>query len=258
MPVVNVRGLKVSYEEAGDGLPIVFVPGVADTKEFFRRQISGLSQKYRVISYDLRASTKASGLSMELLAGDLAALFRALKIPTAAVCGHSFGGMVAQEFAFRFPELTSALVLISSFPKLPAASADKALSWVTPRNGSGAGSLGWLRRIFRKPEVEPDSYEWLSETTAALDHHVLEDRLQLALAYDSTEKLPAIEVPTLVVVGSKDREMMLHASQVLYESIPDVALEVIEGGDHFCAFLRHDLVNSAIDDFLARRLASIS
>lgn len=44
---------------------------------------------------------------------------------------------------------------------------------------------------------------------------------------------------------------------MLYEAIPDSALEVVEDGDHFPFYTRHDIVNGAIDDFLTERLAGL-
>ena len=257
MPVVDINGLKVSYEAAGVGLPVVFIPGLVGTKEWFCRQLSGLSPKYRTVSYDPRTPGRGGDYSVELLAEDLTRFLDAGRVPTAVICGHSFGGTVAQEFARRYPDRTSALVLLSSFASLPSASEEKILSLLTPREQAGAG-LGWLRGLFRGRQVDPDSSECLADLAARVGRATVEARLRLARLFDSTQGLGEIEAPTLVTVGSGENEQMLHAAQVLYEGIPDASLEVIEGGDHFSFFFRHDLVNAAIDDFISARLASFS
>jgi pimeloyl-ACP methyl ester carboxylesterase len=258
LPVIDVKGQKVAYEDAGAGLPIVFIPGIAESRESYSRQISGLSSKYRVIAYDLRAAVKTGDYTIRLLADDLAHFLHAIRVSTAVICGHSFGGAVAQEFAITYPEDTSALVLISAFATLPSATDERLISWLTPRGGSGGGAFGWLRTMFGHREIEPDSYEWLASQAAGVSRGVVEFRLQAARSYDATERLAAIGVPTLVVVGAKDREDFLKAAQVLYDGIPDCDLEVIEGGDHYCPFLRHDLVNAALDEYISSRMSSIA
>ena len=256
MPVANIRGFKVAYEEAGRGLPIVFIPGLVETKEWFQRQVSGLSPKYRTIACDLRTPGRSGEYSVRLLAEDLARFLDAIRANTAVICGRSFGGVVAQEFALNYPDRTSAVVLMSSFASLPAVSDEKILSWLTPREQGGA-SLGWLRKLFGAARTEPDSSEWLALQAGKVNRATVETRLRLAKDFDSTEQIGDIRVPTLTMVGSREPEEMLRATRVLYEGIPDATLEVMEGGDHFAFFLRHDLVNAALDDFVAARLASL-
>jgi len=257
LPVLEIDGLKVTYEEAGDGLPVVFVPGMAESIECFRHQILGLSPNYRVIAYELRPAKQTGDYSVALLASDLAKLLGNLRAHSAAICGHSFGGMVAQELAIAHPDLAAALVLMSSFPRLPEAHPDRLLSWLTPHGATFQKSFGWFRKAFGK-RVDPDSHEWLAQQAASISRQTVEAQLRAAQSFDATERLGEIEAPTLVMVGEKEREEVQSAGQMLFESIADTALEVIEGGDHFNYFFRHDLVNAAIDDFLTSRMASIS
>lgn len=253
MPVINVNGLKVSYEDAGEGLPIIFVPGLAESKECFSRQTQGLSLEYRTIAYDLRPD--ADGLTVSALAGDLAGLIRALRLHNAVICGHSFGGIIAQEFAIAYPHLTAVLALISSFPKLPKESPERLMSWLTPKGARTTNPINWLLGLFGKKDE--DSCESLAHQAMTVGRPIVEARLKLAQDFDSTERLPEIAAPTIVIVGEKDREEIHRASQVLYEGINDTALEVIEGGDHFCFIERHDLVNAALDDFITSKMSMI-
>jgi pimeloyl-ACP methyl ester carboxylesterase len=94
-------------------------------------QFDFFSQRNRSINLDLRGYGK-SGRSekygtIEQYAEDLADLCNQLKIQKAIIIGHSMGGMVAVEFAAKYPSLSAAAVLISSgvlFPR--AALADEA------------------------------------------------------------------------------------------------------------------------------------
>jgi 3-oxoadipate enol-lactonase len=256
LSVINVNGLKVSYEEAGDGLPIIFVPGLAESKECFSRQVNGLSLEYRTIAYDLRAGG-AEELTIPLLVEDLAGFIDALRLHNAVICGHSFGGIIAQEFAIAYPHLTAVLALISSFPKLPQGSPERVMSWLTLR-GARHTPIDWLRGLFGGKRAEGDSCEELAHQAMTVGRPIVDARLKLAQSFDSTDRLPEIAAPTLVIVGEKDREELQQASQALYDGINDSALEVIEGGDHFCFLERHDLVNAALDDFITSKMSTIS
>jgi pimeloyl-ACP methyl ester carboxylesterase len=258
LPVVDVNNFKVSYEESGDGLPLVFIPGIGEPKECFRRQIMGLSQKYRVIACDLRPAGLPGNYTVPLLAADLYGFMQALRLHNAVVCGHSFGGMVAQEFAITYPHKTSALALISTFPTLPDKSSDRILSWFTQHPARGSSPIDWLRGLFGGKRGDDASLDWPAEQAASISKATIDAQLRLAQSYNSTDRLGAIGAPTLVIVGEKDREEIQRGAQELYENIGDSALEVIEGGDHFCFFHRHDLVNAALDDFITANRASIS
>lgn len=257
MAVIDLKGYKVSYMEAGGGVPVVLVPGFTETKDIFRRQLLGLSPKYKVIACDVRPPSRGAEYSLSSLADDLADFLTALNIDAAVVCGHSFGGMIAQELAMSHTDRVSALILISSFPTLPPGAPDKLHSWFTPGRQTGHSPLSWVRGLFGG-KSESDLSDTLSARDSPASRAAVEARLGLAQSTDLTPRLSEIGAPTLVLVGEKDRREIQHAAQALYEGVTDSALEVIEGGDHFCFHTRHDLVNAAIDDFLTARMASIT
>ncbi|MBI2842010.1 MAG: alpha/beta hydrolase [Armatimonadetes bacterium] len=262
MPTIDIDGMRVAYEEAGTGLPIVFIPGLVGTKEWFQYQFTGLGGSYRVISYELRPAQNAAAHNVDVLAEDLARLLSALKIDSAVIAGHSFGAMVAQRFAALHRPRTRALVLMSAFPRLPDVPAHILLEWLCP----GPVELetpfrSLLSRLFRfKPPPVPedvDGSEWLAARSAKLAQGTLDTRIRLVQQFDSVLWLSRIEAPTLILVGAKDCAPLQSCAQELYDLIQDTALEVIEDCEHFCFYSRHDVVNDAIDDFLTERLRSL-
>lgn len=262
MPSIDIDGMRVAYEDAGTGLPIVFIPGLTGSKEWFRYQFSGLQESYRIISYDVRAARISATSALDTLTEDLARLMTALKLQSAVLVGHSFGAMIAQRFATLYRQRLDALVLISAFPHLPDVPAETIIEWMSPglpHPKSGFRAL--VRRIFhRKPAVPPEDgegLEWLAAHSPSLPNAALDSRISMVREFDSTSWLPENEAATLVIVGARDREPFLHGAQTLYEAIPDSTLEVIEDGDHFSFYTRHDIVNGAIDDFLTERLMSL-
>ncbi|MGW4799645.1 alpha/beta fold hydrolase [Nonomuraea sp. NPDC004297] len=109
---------ELAYEEAGPPEPVGTVvlvhAGVADMR-MWAHQFAALSERHRVIRYDLRGHGRSGDAVGEVCHHeDLLALMNALKIDRAALVGCSMGGAYAVEVALAAPERVAALVLISS------------------------------------------------------------------------------------------------------------------------------------------------
>ncbi|MEN6520295.1 MAG: alpha/beta hydrolase [Armatimonadota bacterium] len=262
MSSININGVLVSCEGDGTGLPIVFIPGLVGSKEWFSYQFTGLRESYRTISYDVRMARSMATYTLDLLIEDLAQLLTALKVESAVLVGHDFGAMIAQNMARIHRERVDGLVLISAFSELHEASSDEILDWMSPgpvRIESVFQSI--LRRYLglkpAAPAADIGKREWLQANSARLTSKTLNARINLIQEFDSTKWLPDIESPTLVIAGAQDSAEFLAQAQVLYEGIPNAELEVIENSEHFCFYMRHDLVNSAIDEFMKELLKEL-
>lgn len=259
MPTAEIDGLRVEYIETGSGLPIVFVPGLAGSKEWFHYQLSGLSDRYRVISYDLR---RARGkYDLDILASDLSRLLGALRLPAAVVAGHSFGALVAIQFAVSYPSRCLALIAMSAAPCYPAMSAEQLVSGLCPGEIKFESFFArlWKRLTGAKPAPHDDSdpLAYLVRHNAGLDSATLDARLRILREVDLSPALGEVSAPTLIIAASGDLPKILSGSQLMYQSIAGSTLEVIEDAGHFCFYTRHDLVNSTIDDYLNARLARL-
>jgi len=268
---IQVDTLTVDCHEAGAGVPLVFVPGITEFKEAFTFQFRGLQDSYRVISYDVRRGLKRStDYTLELLVNNLRNLLDALKLRSAAICGHSFGGLIAMQFAIQFPERTSALVLASAFPASPEPHQDRLLGWISSAGHPFHKSLGasfkvhisrLLGRKTSRAVAMQDQFaavRSIADQAAKISRATINQRMRIIQKTDLRLALPQIQAPTLVVVGARDRSFFLSSAQELYESISNASLEVIESSGHFCFLTRHDQFNAAVDEFLAERLAQIS
>lgn len=252
----------MACKDDGTGLPIVFIPGLVGSKEWFNYQFTGLRESYRIISCDIRAARSTAAYTLDLLTEDLARLLGALKLDSAVMVGHDFGAMIAQNMARIHRECVDGLVLISAFSRLPGAASDKIVNWMSP--GPVRIESAFRSFFYKVIGIEPASRaaeigkkEWLQAKSARLSKKTLNARINLIQSFDSSKWLPDIEAPTLVIVGAEESAELLAQAQVLYEEIADAELEVIESGDHFCFYTRHDLVNSAIDELMKKRLRGI-
>src|SRR3954470_5856607 len=88
--------VTLSYSEAGQGTPVILLHGFPLSGAIWHEQQQRLSDRYRVITPDLRGhgrSPAPSGVyEMDLLARDVLAVLDALLIKKAVIMGHSMGG----------------------------------------------------------------------------------------------------------------------------------------------------------------------
>lgn len=271
MARIQVNNLIVDYSETGTGVPIIFIPGITEFKEAFVFQGRGLQDNCRVISYDVRRGLKrTSDYTLDLLVSDLLGLMKALDLDSAVICGHSFGGLVAMQFALQYPQKTKALILASAFAAPPPdVSSDRFVGWISSAGHPFHASLGTMvkvqmSRLFGRKssaismEHQVAAIKTIAHQAAQVAKSTINQRMHIIHKVDFRPALAEIISPTLVIAGGKDKSFFLSSAQQLYQSIPDATLEVIEGCGHFCFLTRHDQFNSAVDDFLSDRLASIS
>ncbi len=261
MPAIYIDGLRVNYTDTGSGACIVFVPGLAGAKEWFNYQASGLSDRYRIVSYDLRRARKRaahSGYTLDQLVDDLERLLSALHIHEATIAGHSLGGLIALQFAIAHPDRCSLLILSSTAPCYYDVSEAELVSYYIPGGFRPEGLLAALKRMLfgskLAPEDENDTIAFLKHSVRDLDAGTLFARLKLLREVDMTPLLGEIAVPALIVAGSLEMPQVLAGAQVLEQNMPCSSLEVIEGADQFHFYTSHDRFNTIIDDFVTRMI----
>ena len=112
---IYANEFNMNYELTGEGTCLVLIPGFTDNLTIWYKQVPEFSKHYQVLTYDFRGhgqtETPDGEFSMELFADDLYALLKTLNIENACVLGYSMGGRIALEFALKYPEITSGLVM---------------------------------------------------------------------------------------------------------------------------------------------------
>lgn len=261
MPVAGKGGLNLGYTDTGSGPPVVFIPGLVGSKEWFRFQSSGLSDRYRVVACDFPRARRMTRYVPEELAEELLSFLAGLRIYAAVIAGHCAGGLAATALAANHPDRCLALILLNTAPGYPGMSDQELLSAFAP---AGVRLETWYGRLinrFRKSapasDDDLDAGTYLARHTGGLDRATLRARLKMMRDAELSQTAGSIQIPTLIIAGSADHPHILAGSQKLHECIPDSTLEVLEDADHFCIYTRHDLVNSTIDDFLESRLPSL-
>src|SRR3989442_5664823 len=110
MSTASVNGVTLYYEEAGAGLPLVFVHEFAGDAHSWRPQMSFFARRYRAIAFNARGyppsdvPDEASAYSQAQAAADIVGVLDGLGIAKAHVCGLSMGGYAALHFGLSYPD----------------------------------------------------------------------------------------------------------------------------------------------------------
>jgi len=136
MEMIDVDGVRIAYELAGDGPPLVLLHGyVADGPTTWRRQIEALADEFTVVTWNAPgvggSSDPPEAFGMAGYADCLAGLVDVLRLDKPDVAGLSFGGALALELHRRHPAIPRTLILVSAYAgwggSLPADIAEQRL-----------------------------------------------------------------------------------------------------------------------------------
>jgi len=120
MPYAISNGVRLYYEEAGSGAPIVFVHEFSHDLRSWEPQLRYFSRRYRCIAYNARGyppsdvPASRSAYSQAIATDDIAGVMRHLRIPRAHVIGCSMGGYATLHFGLRYPRMARSLTVVGA------------------------------------------------------------------------------------------------------------------------------------------------
>jgi pimeloyl-ACP methyl ester carboxylesterase len=259
MEMIDVAGIRIAYERAGDGPPLVLLHGyVGDGAATWRPQIEALSDEFTVVVWDApgagRSSDPPESLGMAGYADCLAGFINALRLEKPHVAGLSFGGALALELYRRHPAIPRTLILASAYAgwagSLPVDVAEQrlqqalALADLSPDEFAGV----LLPTMFAEgaPQESADAFE----ASMRAFHPSGFRAMARAAAEDLRDVLARITVPTLLVYGAKDVRAPLAVAEKLHEAISGSKLIVLPNAGHICNIEAPDEFNRAVRTFL--------
>lgn len=266
-----VNGVELAWEEHGAGeRALVLVHGFTGSRRDFAPRVPELAALGRTVLLDLRghgASTNtgdAASYTLEQLADDLLAFLDATGLAGCDLLGHSLGGMVALRAALAAPERIASLILMDTAARAPDLPVDRfRLARRVVEEAGLEALLDVMRRV--PPEASGRSAadrrleaawgegywsEWRVPNYRAMDP-VAYGALGEALFGQAPlgERLAALRMPTLVLVGAED-EGFLAAADELAARIPGARRVTIPGAAHQPQLEAPAAWLAAIRDFL--------
>jgi pimeloyl-ACP methyl ester carboxylesterase len=274
---VEIDGLSIRYLAAGEGPPLVLLHGAGDNSLDWRWVLPALARKHRVYAPDLPGSPDsarpAADYSPAFFERFVASYVDALGIGRATFVGNSLGGLVAFRLALSEPTRVTALVLVDSAglgsavnPAFTSVNVPLLGEAAIPfwRTSVGAYQRAWGRTalLFAHP---PGSVprEWLAEQCRlARSPGYLEAHLTVLRALVDpggqrevlVDRLPLLEIPTLVVWGARDRVFPESQAKDAAARLRRGSLAVIPDCGHLPHVECPDRFVAALDEFLLGRV----
>ncbi|PQA87483.1 alpha/beta fold hydrolase [Hyphococcus luteus] len=229
MPVLNADDVALHYKTAGDGPPLLLIPGLASDHASWGPVAPLLSKNFALITPDNRGAgqTKTTGpVTIEAMARDYIALLDHLNIAQAHVLGHSMGGVIAMALTHMAPERVDRLVLAASCAKRPAR-AISVVDTILALREAGVSDELWLRSFFHWL-FRPDFFDNKNAVDASIALAMAYPHAQSAenmrrqidaiRAYDSSALPAKIDKDMLILTGAHD---LMFAPAEVAESFAD-------------------------------------
>jgi proline iminopeptidase len=257
MNTLFIRDIHLFTKVIGQGYPLVLMHGGPGADHISMLAFKPCADQFALIFYDHRCNGRSEGadvssMTWDNLTADAEALRRKLGFEQWAVLGHYFGGMVALEYALRYPQSLSHLLLVDTCGDTwwVQQNAPKLLA----KRGFSPAAVETARRFYNgqiKPkEFMPSmlklakAYYYNAGPLLIARETMMGMRVktrpeaqifafsQLLQGWSVMDRLGEINVPTLVLAGRDDFQFPPEHQVALAGGIPNASLEIIERAGH--------------------------
>ena len=262
MPFALSQGVRIYWEEAGSGPPLLLIMGLGYSHEMWHRTTPLVSKQFRTILLDNRGVGRSDvppgPYPIATMAADAAAVLDAAGVESADVYGVSMGGMIAQEFALQYPRRVRKLILgctACGGPK--AVRAEPEVNQVLMMRGSMTMEEGTEAAVpfiydTGTPRTRIDEDLAIRRKTYPKPEAYVA-QLQGILAWESYSRLGQIKAPTLVIHGETDRLVPVGNGRLIAESIAGSKLVTIPHASLIYMTDQPEASDRAVMDFLLGR-----
>lgn len=276
MTSMRIGDASLFVDVVGHGPPLVLMHGGPGLDHWSLTPFRRLADRHTLIFYDHRCNGQSTGapvtsMTWENLTADADALREALGFPRWAVLGHSFGGHVALEYALRYPDRLSHLILLDTAGDSRWSQENAAE--VLAGRGFSPKTVAVARRFYSGRINRHDFTRAAIRLLPAYDHRFSLPRLaheffeggwrmkarpealifggRMARGWSVMDRLGDIRATTLVVAGRDDFLFPPESQALLAQGIPGAQLRIIERAGHNPQSERPTETLAAVADFLA-------
>jgi len=259
---IKANGIDVNYTLDGlaDAPVVTLSHSLATDMSMWDPQMDALRARYRVLRYETRGhgatDAPAAAYTLEQLAADAQSLLQALGIARTHWIGLSMGGMIGQTLALGHPELFASLSLCDTSSRIPAEARPLWADRIKTAETQGMEPLveptlaRWLTAPFR--ERRRDVVDKVATMIRSTPPQGYAGCCHAISALDLTDRISAIAIPTLIVVGEEDQGTPVAASQVMNERIKGSKLVIIPSAAHLSNLEQPQVFTDALTGFLVR------
>ena len=286
---IPAGGASLHVRTIGRGRAVIVLHGGPDFDYgYLLPELDRFKDAYRLIYYDQRGRGRSADhvrpedVSLASDVDDLDRVRRRFRLESPVILGHSWGAVLALEYAVRHPTRASHLILMNP---APASASDVAVlrkaylerlgtdmdrqraivAGAAYQAGDPEAVAERYRIHFKHALVRPEDYETLMARMKAgfirqgsagiVKARAVEDQLMRDTwqqpGYDLLPKLRSLGIPTLVITGAQDF-IPTEVARRIAQAIPNATFVTIEGCGHFAYLECADEVRGAVDDFMRR------
>ncbi len=252
--VKTVNGLKINYEEKGEGDLIVLLHGWGSNITLFANMIELLSKKYKVVAMDMPGFGKSEEpkevWDVSSYVQFVIDFLKDYNTKEVMLLGHSFGGRVIIKMHSRndLPFKVTKVILVDSAGIMPPKSNKK--SWRTRYYKMGKAVLS--TKIAQK--LAPDALENFRKKMGSADYAAASPMMRQVMVKvvneDLEPYLPNIKAPTLLVWGVNDTATPLSDGEKMEKLIPDAGLVKLENAGHYSFLEQQFTFNRVMCSFM--------
>ena len=269
MPRVTVDdGVGLHYEEAGTGIPIVFVHEFAGDCRSYEAQLRHFSRRYRCVAYNARGYPPSDvpepeRYSQARAVDDIRGVMDGLGIDRAHVVGISMGGFATLHFGMTYPDRARSLVVAgcgygaepAARPQFAAEAEASASRFETEgmRRCAEAYALGPTRVQLQNKDARGwrEFADQLAEHSEAGSARTMRGvQARRPGLYDLRDEMAAIATPMLVMTGDEDWPC-LEPALLMKRIISSADLVVMPGTGHALNLEEPDAFNAHLDRFFS-------
>ena len=265
--VITDDGVKLYYEEAGEGIAIVFVHEFAGDHRSYEPQIRYFSRRYRCVAYNARGyppsdvPAEFAKYSQARARDDIRAVLDGLRIDKAHIVGISMGGFAALHFGMRYGDRARALVIggcgygAEKGSRAQFQQEAEHAAEMFDRVGMAEGAKRYALGKTRVQLQNKDPRGWQEFAAQMAEHSALGSantlrgvQKQRPSLFDLVDEMKKINVPALVMTGDED-DPCIEASVLMKRTIATAGLAVLPKTGHALNLEEPALFNSMVNEF---------
>ena len=256
----RINDINLAYSDEGQGPPVIFLHAFPLNRTTWAPQVAGLSDRYRVITIDLRGHGESDApmwrYTLDRFADDVHGLLEHLGIARATFVGLSMGGYILFALYRKHPALFQALVLADTRATADTPDARDArfsMAQIAYRRGASAIADLMLPKLLSPASCEhrADLRDDLRRIiTGNQVSGIAGDLMAMEERPDSTPLLSTISVPTLVIVGEEDLASPPEEVKSMADRIPGSTFVRIPQAGHLSNMENPAAFNEALLSFL--------
>lgn len=247
-----IKGLKVTYEEAGNGPDVLLLHGWGSSNAVYRRMMTELSGEFHLVAPNFPDCGESETLKTAWTTDDYVEFVlefvekTGLKNPS--LVGHSHGGRVSLKIAGEKKLNPPHIVLLGSAGLIGKKSFKSKLR---------AKNYKFIKKVLTLPGIKNHTASLLDKARrhyGSADYNnatpVMRQTLVNLVNEDLSNILPNISSPTLLIWGENDTAVTVNTAKKIESLIQNAGLYVINGATHYALCERPDIVNAAVKQFL--------